>query len=262
MKHTLRLLAAPAAAMLLLASCGTSDEPAPAKDSPAAAASDDGGEAEPSGAASDAGGEEKSSGEIQAEHAKENPEGAPMDDEGTEAGQGNTTTLEFGDETYEMDIDALSSGEYPSTGNYYLDGMTGVQAIAEIGADGPEAMETLRAGYDAEPVTYIRFDVDNREGTEEILMLELNMYDADGQEYTFETFSSIRNDWAEDADYRVTAEQEAAIDELDDLDEGNAAVGQRNVQWLVGPADLPETVSIMDATAEAFIDEFYPMPLL
>ncbi|MGO2311653.1 MAG: hypothetical protein ACTH6A_06485 [Brachybacterium tyrofermentans] len=35
MKRTLRLLAAPAAAMLLLASCGTSDEPAPAEDTAA-----------------------------------------------------------------------------------------------------------------------------------------------------------------------------------------------------------------------------------
>lgn len=43
---------------------------------------------------------------------------------------------------------------------------------------------------------------------------------------------------------------------------GNASVGQRNEQWLIGPSELPDEVSVMHTQAEGFADEFYPLPLL
>lgn len=80
MKHTLRLLAAPAAAMLLLASCGTSDEPTPAEDTAAQEAPQDG--AEP--ADEEQGDESDSWPTVEDEDGNvvENPEDQPMDDGG------------------------------------------------------------------------------------------------------------------------------------------------------------------------------------
>ncbi|MGO2361179.1 MAG: hypothetical protein ACTH6N_08605 [Brachybacterium tyrofermentans] len=261
MKRTFRLLAAPAAAMLLLASCGTTDEPAPAEDT---VAQD---EAQADAEPSDAGGEEKSSAEIQAEHAEENPDGLPMDDGGDDTeGSGNVDSVEFDGVTLDLDVDALANAEVPTNGRFYLAGATGVVAIAEVGAEGPEDLERLRQGTDSDPVTYIKVDVDNRSGSEEIGMYEWSMYDAAGQEYPFQSAQAAKVEWGEaidaDDDGIVDSDEMQEMYDLSgEIDYPNAAPMQRNVQWLVGPADLPDEVVGMAATAEGFADTFAPFPV-
>lgn len=253
MKRTARLLAISALATLILASCSTGDTN---ESNPQSGATE---QAEEAADESDA----WPIVEDEDGNVVENPEeeDAPMDDGGDDTAfeEGNVTSVEFGDQSYDFDMDALMAGAYPTDAAYYLEGMTGVKAIAEIGVEGPPGLEAYRASIGADPVTYIRFDVDNRQGTEEILMLELNMYDAEGQEYKFETMTSAKNDWSEDIeDY--TDEQYELSQDTEDYD--GAAVGQRNEQWLVGPADFPDDVAVMHAISEAFSDEFYPMPLI
>lgn len=254
MKRTVRLLAAPASALLLLSACsGAADEPA-AADRTAVEESVD--------TETDVEDESGSWPIVEDEEGNivDDPEDEPMDaGEGATDEAGNQTSFVFGDDEYEFDMNALLNGAYPSNGTYYLEGMTGVVALAEIGAEGPAAVEGLRDSVGEEPLTYIRFDVDNRQGTEEIFMLELNMYDADGNEYTFETITSTTNRWIETADYEYTDEQSAFADEIVDFD--SAAVGQRTEQWLVGPGELPDEMTIVHAIAETFTDEFYPMPV-
>lgn len=258
MKRTLRFLAAPAATLLLLASCGTSDEPAPAEDTATQEAPQ--ADAEP---ADEEQADDSDSWPIVEDedgNVVENPEDQPMDDGGDDTAieEGNDTTVEFGDETLELDVQPMIDSQLPTTGRYYLEGMTGVQAIAEIGVEGPAGIEAFRESIGADPVTYIRFDVDNRGGSEEILMLELNMYDSEGQEYKFETLTSASNDWTEGIeDY--TDEQYELSQKTEEYD--GAAVGQRNEQWLIGPGDLPEEVASMAGISELFIDEFYPIPV-
>ncbi|MGP5921638.1 hypothetical protein, partial [Brachybacterium alimentarium] len=182
MKCTIRLLVVPAATMLLLASCGANDEAVPAEGTAAQEAS----QVEDEAFDVEQADESESWPIVEDEDGSVvDPDDQLLNDGGDEAGQGNVTSLEFGDENFEIDMDALTAGVYPSTGSYFLEGSTGVQAIAEIGAEAPSELEAMRESLGADPVTYVRFDVDNRNGTEEIGMYELTMYDAAGEEYRF-----------------------------------------------------------------------------
>lgn len=254
MNRTARAAAVTAAAALLLAACGSSEpaETGPEQETSAEHTTD----------------ESDSWPIVEDEDGNvvENPEDEPMDDggetpvDGSTDELGNQISVIWDDEELMFDMDALTNGEFPTSGSYYLEGTTGVKILAEVDAEGPAAMEGLRESFGAEPLSYIRFDVDNREGTEEILVLELNMYDAEGKEYTFKTFTNYSNEWLEATDYRVTEEQETLLDELGDVEGAN--VGQRNEQWLIGPADLPDEVAHIQAHAEVWADEFYPVPVL
>lgn len=170
MKRTLRLLAAPAATMLLLASCGTAGEPAPAEDG--VAQDDVQADAEPS----DAGGEEKSSGELQADHAKENSEG-----EGMEAGAPETFPLT--DEPF-----------FASTTTGALITMT-MKAQPESSEE-IAWLEQYREDAGGDPVTYILSDVDNRDGSDPVNMYATTMYDQDGQSYECEmAIDYVEENW-------------------------------------------------------------------
>lgn len=247
MKRTIRLLAAPAAALLLLSACGSSadetEKEAPARAS--AAPADEGAGQE----------DESSASEDDGAGTEEDVEGDAIDD------GGESDVAEFDGERLTLDVDALINGTMPASGTYFLEGLTGVKVLAEVGATGPDELEAYRESVGADPVTYIRFDVDNREGSEEIGMYNFAMYDEDGAEYLFSPITDNTNEWTKDLD-SLDEEQWDRSEALDDADLGeNAAVGQRNEQWLVGPADLPDEVTVASAIAETFADEFVPFPV-
>ena len=241
MTRTARAAAIAAAATLLLAACVGNSGPA-TETTPAA-------EVDVEASAEETTDESDSWPIVEDEDGNvvENPEDQPV-------------VAEFDGEEYELDLDALEDSKMPTTATYYLEGMTGVTAIAEIGADGPEQLEEMRQLVGAEPVTYIRIDVDNREGTDEISMYEWFMYDADGNEYAFQGAASQALEWDEVLDDGSDADL-AANDLAWEIESESANVGQRNVQWLIGPADLPNEVAVMSAKSSQFIDEFYPMPV-
>lgn len=242
MNRTARAAALAATTALLLAACGGASEPAAG---PAETTSEAAAESRPAPAA-----------DATEDPAAEDDASAPATD-----AAGNETTVQFGDETLEYDMDGMVAGAYPAEGRYYLEGMTGVKVLAEVGAEGPAELEAFRESVGADPVSYVRFDVDNREGTEEIGMYNFAMYDADGKAYEFAPITDTTNEWTEDLG-GYNDEQWDLSDDLDDADlGGNAAVGERNEQWLVGPADLPAEIATSHATAELFADEFYPMPV-
>lgn len=224
MSRTIRVLAAPVLAALLLAGCGGTDD---AKDQSAPTA-----------------------------QAQQSDGGSVAEAEGAK--------VDFAGETYAFNATAMNDAAYPTAGKYLLEGGTGVRALADIGVEGPDELEALRKSYDADPVTYIRFDVDNRNGSEEIGMYGLTMYDEDGKEYAFKPITDTQvDDWEKgiEAD-EFTDEQIEARDAVEeDVPDDNASIGQRNEQWLIGPGDLPETVAVMHAQAEGFADEFDPLPL-
>lgn len=241
MNRTLRLLVAPAAALLLLSSCGASSEE-PENSSPTSASAEKSEEA--------TGGDSEGTGADD-----EDVETDAMDD------GGESDVAEFDGETLTLDVDAVINGTIPTSGTYFLEGLTGVKALAEIGATGPDELEAYRESVGADPVTYIRFDVDNRGGSEEIGMYNFAMYDEAGTEYLFSPITDNTNEWTKDLD-SLNDEQWDLNEALDDAGLGdNAAVGQRNEQWLIGPADLPDEVSVASATAETFADEFVPFPV-
>lgn len=255
MKRTIRLLAAPATALLLLSACsGVADEAAP----------DDPTSVEDAGA--DVKVDESDSWPIVEDEdgsVVENPEDQSLDDGGddTASEEGNIDTIESGDKTLELNIDGMAAGAYPAQGRYYLEGTTGVKVLAEVGVEGPTEIEAFRESLGEDPVSYVRFDVDNRHGTEEIGMYTFAMYDAEGTEYEFVPITNATNEWGEDIE-GYNDEQWALSDDLDDADlSGNSAVGERREQWLVGPADLPDDVTTSYAQAELFADEFIPMPV-
>ncbi|WP_087485516.1 hypothetical protein [Brachybacterium massiliense] len=237
MKRTLRLLAAPAAALLLLAACGgtpDAEEVTPTDADGATAEQPDA----PSAESTDA----------------EEPEGDAIAD------GGESDAAEFDGESIALDVDAVANNAVPTRGSFYLEGMTGVKGIAEIGVEGPEDIERMRELVGEDPVTYIRIDVDNRDGTEEIGMYEWLMYDADGNEYAFQNLNNQAVEWDEIIDDGSDLDLE--VNDLAwEIESESANVGQRNEQWLVGPGDLPDEVSFMSASTSLFADEFVPFPV-
>lgn len=267
MKRTLRLLAAPAAAMLLLASCGTSGEPAPAGGTAAQEAPQADGEAP-----EDEQADESDSWPIVEDedgNVVENPEGDAVD-EADESFDPSEMGLEA-DGTMRLDDE-----------DFLFQTESGAEVRLNIGAT-PEddeiiaSLESVRETVQGDSVTYIVADVDNRNGVDLINMYNLAMYDADGVEYQFspaDTYgdenwnpSSIYPDdgdvYFESADgsKKMTEAEGREIqhewfDLIDKLETG-VNPSQRATMIMVGPADLPDSVSTVQVEPSGAFDTYY-----
>lgn len=238
MKRTLRLLAAPAATMLLLASCGTTDEPAPAEDTGAIE--------DKAIEASDAGGEEKSSAEIQAEHAEDFPEGEDMDDSAA-------VTFPLTEEPF-----------FASTMTGALITMT-MDAQAESNEE-IAWLEQYRQDAGGDPVSYILSDVDNRDGSEPINMYSTTMYDQDGKSYECE----MAIDYAEENWQPVWLYGSTDVDEYESAtgepmehsvgDELDRRINEHEVDDTVDPFEAGAIVSICPETLPEEVTAVEVMP--
>lgn len=276
MRRTFRALAVPAVAGLLLAGCSTAtpNEEPTAADAPAVEATDpsDGGESESWPIVEDENG-----------NVVENPEGLPMDDGGDEAvtGQGNVTTVEFGGDTYDLDMEALLAGTWSPDSRYFAEGLSGAKYLIEFDSEGPEELEAYREKVSAEPVSYVRIDIDNTEGMEDASAGNLIVVDSDGQEYDYESAFNAMDEWGptmyddgpedeNDGYYyalpngtkipeeEYTPLQNEGADLYNELLDTEASPRAKQTIWLIG-AETPQTMAYF--SLDDGMEQLYGMPL-
>lgn len=248
MKRTVRLLAVPTLAMLILASCGTNSTDTEA--SPASSG-------EQTETAEEATDESEAWPIVEDEdgNVEENPEGAPMDDGGDDTGEtGNVTTIEFGDgEQLEFDLDA-ATGQKPLTPGIRVYGLSesGGDFVITTKIDPVEDLESYREKAGGEPVSYMSVDIDNREGSENINMYQIAVYDAAGNEYIFTSADESADEWRE---LLGTGNSEAYNEGVDlsnkYLNQG-ASPHQRSTMILTGPELPAEFTAVMAMPRGAF----------
>jgi len=108
------------------------------------------------------------------------------------------------------DFDPMEGMGIMEPGEYEVYSMDGAHITFDLPAD-PEdealqEIEQYRQGVQAEPVTYIIADVDNREGADSVDMYQVAVFDEDGNKYEFSEVSnyisdiSPKTDWEGDDD--------------------------------------------------------------
>ena len=148
----------------------------------------------------------------------------------TEAEEQQPQSAEEAQQQYK---DMLDSGEAQGpppmpAGEYTAQAEAGGTIVMQIPADPADEtlteIEAYREAVNAEPVTYLIADVDNRQGHESIRMRNVYIYDKDGNEYQFsgvsEYISDIEpvTDWAsEDETYSLVDGTEISRDQYFEL---------------------------------------------
>ena len=89
-------------------------------------------------------------------------------------------------------------------GEYEIYSMEGAHIVFDLPSD-PSSdelteIEQYRKDVQADPVTYIVADVDNREGTDSVNLYEVNVFDEDGNKYEFSDLSEYVSDIAPETD--------------------------------------------------------------
>jgi len=108
------------------------------------------------------------------------------------------------------DFDPMEGMGIMEPGEYEVYSMDGAHITFDLPAD-PEdealqEIEQYRQGVQAEPVTYIIADVDNRDGADSVDMYQVAVFDEDGNKYEFSEVSnyisdiSPKTDWEGDDD--------------------------------------------------------------
>lgn len=131
-------------------------------------------------------------------------------------------------------------------GTYKLHAIEGAEVEFELPTDPShellQDLEQFRQDIDAPPATYIVADVDNRNGTIDMHIPQINVYDPDGNEYTFEAIGNTLLEWEPDYDdsdhYWNTYDQ--ILEFQDELDNG-ADIAERATTVLIYHGDdLPQ----------------------
>jgi len=256
MKRTIRSLAIPAIASLLLAACGPSEP-------------EDGGAAGEATAAEEeseqSGGDQSGSWplvEDQDGNIVENPE-----DEDPEWGSSDD-----GDYTFSLTDEPFFA---PTSDGAFITMTMDAQTEDD---DEIAWLEQYRGDVGGEPVTYVLSDVDNRDGSELVNMYNISMYDQQGTEYTCDTPGNyVDKNWepvwlytSSDTDEYVTADGEPMdYDKGEDLNrqanehEFSAGVSPFERATLVSicPDDLPERVTAVEVMPGGIVsDPVYATP--
>ena len=128
----------------------------------------------------------------------------------TEAGGKNVQPL-FPDYDYideadvDDDFDPMDGMGIMEAGEYEVYSMDGAHITFDLPGD-PEddavqEIEQYRQDVQAEPVTYIIADVDNREGTDSVDLYQVAVFDEDGNKYEFSEVSNYISDIAPETDW-------------------------------------------------------------
>ncbi|WP_122940940.1 hypothetical protein [Brachybacterium sp. EE-P12] len=245
MKRTIRLLAAPATALLLLSACGSADEPSNATPT-----------------------EAEENVDSQAEAADESDSWPIVEDE-----DGNVV------ENPEDESGAFSLTDEP----FFASTVTGAQITMTMDAQ-PDASEEIawleqyREDAGGEPVSYILSDVDNRDGSEPINMYNISVYDEEGLEWACgspdEYLDEVwRPEWlyiSTDEDEYESADGEPmdydVAKELDDRASEHEYVHgvspfERATMVSICAAELPETAMAVEVMPQGIMqDPIYATP--
>lgn len=102
-------------------------------------------------------------------------------------------------ETQELNTENDPAPSEMTAGQYELTSQYGAQITIELPAESSNELfaevEEYREEVQAEPITYLIADVDNREGEEQVSFPELRVYDEQGTQYDFETIDTVMFDW-------------------------------------------------------------------
>ncbi|PWH05348.1 hypothetical protein DEO23_12200 [Brachybacterium endophyticum] len=249
MSRTLRTLAVPLAAMLMLAGCGNTEESA-SEPTAQAQQSDGGGVSE-----SDGGGST-----------------APMDDGGDGSEEADCAPEDF-DEVEGMcagEETALGApqGDLFSQGQFTVIGYTNY--LLTVPADCPEDIVAFVKDAGGDPVECIKVDVDNAQGSEAANVQAAALVSGEGEQFEYEVAwnaldeltPALLDDGPTDVNdgyyYTLADGTEISEDEYDALNNQAADVNDKymtddvrptakGVEWLVGPA-APEKMSYVELT--------------
>lgn len=226
MKRTIRLVAIPAIATLLLAACSTTNqetEPAPDQDQEQT--------------------QEQTEGEPSETDAEDTAAAAPDDEaDPGEAGSG--------------------VGSYEQ-GTFTAQNETGATFTVQIPTDSPSDIEEYRQATGQEPVGYISIEIDNSSGTEDSSPSTVWLVDEEGNQLEYGSAAIVLGDWGptmrddgpEDVNdgywYSLPNGTEISEDEYDDLNnqgtdlyngylESGAKPGATTSAIFIGP-EVPET---------------------
>ena len=87
--------------------------------------------------------------------------------------------------------------EQGGPGVYQAELMSGGTATVAVPGTGPEDLEQFRKDAGIDPVGYLVIEVDNTEGTDEVMVFEAEVVDSEGKTYTYkEVISGM--DWSGD----------------------------------------------------------------
>lgn len=277
MKRTVRLLAAPAVALVFLSACsGGTDEASPVDTSPI--------EQAPGGDSEAAESDSWPIVEDEDGNVVENPEDEPMDDGGDDAMyvEGNETSVEFDGESMELDMESMLEGTWSPDSRYYAEGVDGAKYLIEFDAEGPDDLEAYREKTGTGPVSYVRIDIDNTAGTTDAGAGNLVVVDANGQEYDYETAFIAMDEWGpsmyddgpadeNDGYYYALADgtkipeeeytplQNEGVELYNELLDTAASPRAKQTIWLIG-SETPDTMAYFGL--DDGMEPLYGMPLL
>ena len=104
----------------------------------------------------------------------------------------------------------MPAGEYKATAE--AGGTIAMQIPADPADEQLAEIEAYREAVNAEPVTYLITDVDNRQGHESIGMRNVYIYDQDGTEYQFSGVSDYISDIEPETDWASEDETYILVD--------------------------------------------------
>lgn len=160
-----------------------------------------------------------------------------------------TIPWDGGNLTIDMDGTTFKPG-----GLWYGAAPSGGEYLMTIGSAGPADLEAYRQAAGAEEVGYITVDVDNRQGSELINMYEVDVFDASGKKYTYQS---------PDSNGMITQWQDAqgGIDDTTAYNQGvdlsnaymnGASPHERTTMVLTGPKLPDEFTSVTTYPSGAF----------
>lgn len=114
---------------------------------------------------------------------------------------------QYADELEEQGIDPMDGAGNMPTGEYEVYPEHGGHIVFDLPADNDNdeltEIEQYRQDAQADPVTYLVADVDNRDGTDSINMYQVAVFDEDGNKYEFSEVSNYISDISPSTDWDV-----------------------------------------------------------
>ena len=161
--------------------------------------------------------------------------------------------------------------------DFHLETAEGADITVTIPATAPQ-VDAMRTELGIDPVSYASATVDNREGTVRVNMYQVALYDEEGKEYLFDSASGPIGDWSPNWDWPEGGEPtyslqdgtvitEAQYEDLNsragDLYNANLSDVEPLAQGeilLIGPADLPESVTGVAVQPSGMGEPYYATP--